>query len=98
MTSHWRRLAALWDDTKSCGLSVVQLGEKCSATMWTLVALTALLKGLILRQEVEDRDEKEDSLDCSTMNKEHSGDIPSEKWVLISYWVEPRRHRMVVKS
>ena len=39
VTSHWRRLAALWDDTKSCGLSVVQLGEKCSATMWTLVAL-----------------------------------------------------------
>ncbi len=36
-----------------------------------------LLKGLILKQEIEDRDERKDGSDCSTMNKEHSGDIPS---------------------
>ena len=42
-------------------------------------SLVALLKGLILRREVEDRDEREDNSDCSTMNKEHSGDIPSQR-------------------
>ena len=41
----------------------------------SLVA-SRLLKGLILRQESEDRDERS-SLDYRTVNEEHSGDIPS---------------------
>ncbi len=61
------------------GFSIVWSGEKCSATMRTLSCSAGLLKGLILRQKVEDRDEREDKLDCSTMNKEHSGDIPSQR-------------------
>jgi len=40
------------------------------------LVVSGLLKGLILRQEGEDRDEK-NSLSCRTMNEEHSRDIPS---------------------
>src|SRR6266404_299848 len=40
---------------------------------------------------------KDDS-DCSTMNKEHSEGIPSQRWVLISYWIESRHHNRVNES
>ena len=49
----------LGDDTKSCGLSVVWSCEKCSATQGdSLVTSRDLLKVLILRQEVGDREER----------------------------------------
>jgi len=43
------------------------------------------LKGLILKVEEEDRDERKREYDCGTMNKEHSEDIPLVEALLISY-------------
>ena len=54
-------------------LSVVRSVRQRKVTPWLL---SNLLKGLILRQEVEDRGERESGSDCSTMNQEHSKDIP----------------------
>ncbi len=47
-----------------------------------LSCFKGLLKGLILKQEVGGRDEREDELDCSTMNQEHSEDIPLSRAAL----------------
>ncbi len=56
------------------------------------------LKGLILRQEVEDRDERERQFDCSSVNEEHSRDIPSRSESLYpTRWVL-RRHGIVGRS
>ncbi len=51
----------------------------------TLRLPSNLLKGLILRQEGEDRGEEKNDLDCSTVNEEHSGDISSQRGRLICY-------------
>src|SRR6266403_1122598 len=60
LTRVWRRLCDPRDDTKSCRLSVgtfifVRSVQRRKVAPWSL---SNSLKGLILRQEIEDREER----------------------------------------
>ncbi len=83
-----RRLCDPRDDTKSYDLVFDRLsGERCFGDFkdTPLSRVVVRQKGLILRQEIEGREERKCGSDCSTTNQEHSEDIPLESVRLISY-------------
>ncbi len=93
--ARWGAWAILGDDTKSCGLSVVWFHEKCSAMQGDpFGCLITRLRVWSLGKKKRIEVRGEDGSDCSTMNQEHSEDIPLRRASLYPT-SKSRRHRIV---